>query len=250
MAAKKAPAKKQGKGKAYAPVPKGYKANWNVPKGTPWKKNSPYNPANSPAAKKAAAEKAVTKKTANTKVKPSAKKVSSKKPVIGKDGLTRYQRELSVPMEKRSVSSKQKLKPYDAKWRADIKKNNDRYNNAWYGRKMEAVLNNFTPLGGIVYAAEAATGKNLHEGYKSKKKVNRLGAAANAAFALGSFGAAGKSAKKTAQALKGAKEAQKMLSKKTLKAKATGQVSYDAYVNQMVAKEIAKMKRQINKGNK
>ena len=32
--------------KAYMPVPKGYKGNWNVPKGTPWKKDSPYNPAN------------------------------------------------------------------------------------------------------------------------------------------------------------------------------------------------------------
>jgi hypothetical protein len=41
-------AKKNGPGnnKAYMPVPKGYKGNWNVPKGTPWKKDSPYNPAN------------------------------------------------------------------------------------------------------------------------------------------------------------------------------------------------------------
>ena len=35
-----------GNNKAYMPVPKGYKGNWNVPKGTPWKKDSPYNPAN------------------------------------------------------------------------------------------------------------------------------------------------------------------------------------------------------------
>lgn len=41
-------AKKNGPGnnKAYMPVPKGYVGNWNVPKGTPWKKDSPYNPAN------------------------------------------------------------------------------------------------------------------------------------------------------------------------------------------------------------
>ena len=41
-------AKKNGPGnnKAYMPVPKGYKGNWNVPAGTPWKKDSPYNPAN------------------------------------------------------------------------------------------------------------------------------------------------------------------------------------------------------------
>jgi hypothetical protein len=35
-----------GNNKAYMPVPKGYKGNWNTPKGTPWKKDSPYNPAN------------------------------------------------------------------------------------------------------------------------------------------------------------------------------------------------------------
>jgi hypothetical protein len=37
--------------KPYREVPKGYKPNWDVPAGTPWKKDSPYNPANKPKPK-------------------------------------------------------------------------------------------------------------------------------------------------------------------------------------------------------
>lgn len=62
-------AKKNGPGnnKAYMPVPKGYKGNWNVPKGTPWKKDSPYNPANKnkgPTSRSASPESVVAAKKA------------------------------------------------------------------------------------------------------------------------------------------------------------------------------------------
>ena len=56
-----------GNNKAYMTVPKGYKGNWNVPKGTPWKKDSPYNPANKnkgPTSRSASPENVVAAKKA------------------------------------------------------------------------------------------------------------------------------------------------------------------------------------------
>lgn len=245
MAAKKAPAKKQGKGKAYAPVPKGYKANWNVPKGTPWKKNSPYNPANSPAAKKAAAKKAAAKKAAAAKVKPPTKKVSSKKPVVGKDGLTDYQRKLSYA-GKVAGSSKSKVKPYDAKWAANAKKEGKRTK---FDKIAEKALE-FSPLGGLVYGAEAITGKSFRGPLnKPAQKTGRLAAAANAAFYMTPVGAAGK-IKKGVQTVRGARNAQQMLTKGGAKVGATKETAQKAYVNNLVAAEIAKYKRELAKKNK
>lgn len=266
MAAKKAPAKKQGKGKAYAPVPKGYKANWNVPKGTPWKKNSPYNPANqvvspvrnSPekiaaakkaAAKKAAAAKVKAKTTAKpslkTTTKPPAKKVSSKKPVVGKDGLTDYQRKLSYA-GKVAGNSKTKLKPYDAKWAANAKKEGKRTK---FDKIAEKALE-FSPLGGLVYGAEAITGKSFRGPLnKPAQKTGRLAAAANAAFYMTPVGAAGK-IKKGVQTVRGARNTQQMLSKGGAKVGATKETAQKAYVNNLVAAEIAKYKRELAKKNK
>jgi hypothetical protein len=62
--------------KPYTDVPKGYKPNWNVPAGTPWKKDSPYNPANAP--------KATPKKPAPIPKKP--KPMPNPKPVAPKPG--------------------------------------------------------------------------------------------------------------------------------------------------------------------
>jgi len=85
-----------GNNKAYMPVPKGYKGNWNVPKGTPWKKDSPYNPANSPSAKKAAeaksqrdavaARKAANAKASANKVAASYKSSDDKMMTMAKQG--------------------------------------------------------------------------------------------------------------------------------------------------------------------
>jgi hypothetical protein len=254
VAAKKSPAKKQGKGKAYAPVPKGYKANWNVPKGTPWKKNSPYNPANSPTAKKAAAAQkvaAVKKATAATKakVKPATKKAAAKKPnyrkpVVGKDGLTDYQRAISYP-EKVSIG-KRKLQPYDAKWKAEVARKSKRTR---LDKIAEAALE-FSPLGGITYAAEAVTGKSMRGPLnKPAKKVNRLSSAANAAFYLTPVGAAGK-VKKVVKGVRQVRGAGKIIGGQTATTKEKGRAVYDAYVNELVNKEIARIKREAAKGRK
>lgn len=240
--------KKQGKGKAYTTVPKGYKANWNVPKGTPWKKNSPYNPANSPAAKKAAAKKAAAKKAAEKKLaaaKPAVKKVVSKKPVVGKDGLTDYQRKISYP-SKTAGNTKSKLKPYDAKWKANAIKEGKRTK---LDKIAETALE-FSTLGGITYAAEAVTGKSMRGPLnKPAKKVNRLGAAANAAFYLTPVGATGK-IKKGIKAARETRGAGKMILDSTHSGKQQTKAVYDNYVDQLVSKEVARIRREMAKGKK
>ena len=266
MAAKKTTTKKQGKGKAYAPVPKGYKANWNVPAGTPWKKNSPYNPANqvvspvrnSPekiaAAKKAAAKKAAGKKEPAKKVTTTkapakkvvaAKKPNYKNPVVGKDGLTDYQRAISYP--KSAGGKKAKLQPYDAKWKANVAKNSKR---TGVDKVAEGILK-YSPLAGIGYGFEAITGKSLDGPLnKPAKKVNRLGSAANAASYVVGAGAVGKVAKKAIKTLRATKGAKETVAKTGGSTKSKGEAGYNAYVDNLVKKEIARMQREAAKGKK
>ena len=119
--------------KAYMPVPKGYKGNWNVPKGTPWKKDSPYNPANAPSAKKAAEAKsqrdavaarrssiAATKKAQRTQVTsraPSPSSVAAAKkrasvvtPIASPSGKAANQaaRRAAITASKKKASAKAK----------------------------------------------------------------------------------------------------------------------------------------------
>ena len=84
MASKKQTKNGPGNNKAYAPVPKGYKGNWNVPAGTPWKKDSPYNPANAPAAKKAAEAKSLRTAVAKNRAAIAAKKEAQKTTVTSR----------------------------------------------------------------------------------------------------------------------------------------------------------------------
>lgn len=189
------------------------------------------------AAKKAPTKKVVTKKA-------PAKKVSSKKPVVGKDGLTDYQRKISYP-EKVAIGNR-KLKPYDAKWKAEVARKSKRTK---VDKVAEGLLE-FSPLGGIAYAAEAITGKSMRGPLnKPAKKVNRLGAAANAAFYMTPVGAAGK-IKRGVKTIRSVHGAGKMLGGQTAGSKQKGKAVYDNYVDKLVAKEVARIKREMAKGKK
>jgi hypothetical protein len=171
-----------------------------------------------------------------------AKKASSKK--AASKPLTAYQKAVKGPAKS---AAKGKLKPYDAKWKAGAAKKGKR---TGLDKFAEKVIE-YSPLGGITYAAEAVTGKNMRGAMnKPAKKTSRLGAAGNAALYAVGGGSAGKAAKKTVKTLRATKGAAEMVAQEGNSAKPKGKAVYDAYVNELVAKEIAKMNRAAAKGKK
>jgi len=172
-----------------------------------------------------------------TPPKPTAKK-TAKKP------LTAYQKAVKGPAKS---AGKGKLKPYDAKWKASVAKNSKRNR---LDKVVEGVLP-YSPLAGIAYGFEAVTGKSVSGPMnKPAKKVNRLGAAANAASYVVGAGALGKAAKKTVKTLRATKGASEMATKKSNQGQQAGKAEFDNYVNILVNKEIAKMNRASAKGKK
>ena len=130
--------------RAYLPVPEGSKANWDVPAGTPWKKDSPYNPANARKGGRGATPTDIVKakptkpkmgrkgkatttpnagrsgKTGTSTVmggrgsapkKTTAPAKSAAKKVVAKKPATSYQKAVSNPA-KSAGSAKVKLRPY------------------------------------------------------------------------------------------------------------------------------------------
>jgi hypothetical protein len=172
-----------------------------------------------------------------TPPKPTAKK-TAKKP------LTAYQKAVKGPAKS---AGKGKLQPYDAKWKAGVAKKSKR---SGVDKFAEGILK-YSPLAGIGYGFEAITGKSISGPMnKPAKKVNRLGAAANAASYVVGAGAVGKAAKKTVKTLRATKGAGEMAAKEGNSAKPKGKAVYDNYVNILVNKEIAKMNRAAAKGKK
>jgi hypothetical protein len=171
-----------------------------------------------------------------------AKKASSKKAAA--KPLTAYQKAVKGPAKS---AAKGKLKPYDAKWKAGVAQKGKR---TGLDKFAEKVIE-YSPLGGITYAAEAVTGKNMRGAMnKPAKKTSRLGAAGNAALYAVGGGVAGKAAKKTVKTLKTTKGASEMATKKSNQGQQAGKAEFDNYVNILVNKEIAKMNRASTKGKK
>lgn len=171
-----------------------------------------------------------------TPPKPPSKKTPAKK-AAAKKPLTAYQKAVMGPAKS---AGKGKLQPYDAKWRASVAKNSKRTK---VDKVAEGVLK-YSPLAGIAYGFEAVTGKSLSGPMnKPAKKANRLSSAANAAMYISTGGAITKAAKTGYKTLKSVRGASEMVSKKTASTKPKGKGVYDAYVNELVAKEIAKMNR-------
>ena len=108
------------------------------------------------------------------------KPVPSKKPAAKKPTAQELKRAYNKnlvanrpkPAKPQSISAKMKVKPYSA-----IK----RSKRSGLDKFAEGVLA-FSPLGGIKYAAEAITGRDLSAPAGSKKKTSRVGALGNAAL--------------------------------------------------------------------
>jgi hypothetical protein len=189
-------------------------------------KKYPYTKKGIADAKKAA------KKVGGGKTPPkSAAKKASAKP------LTAYQKAVKGPAKS---AGKGKLQPYDAKWKAGVAKKSKR---TGVDKVAEGILK-YSPLAGIAYGFEAATGKSVSGPMnKPAKKVNRLGAAANAATYVVGGGALGKAAKKTVKTLRATKGAGEMATKKSNQGQQVGKAEFDNYVNILVNKQLSKKKK-------
>jgi hypothetical protein len=172
-----------------------------------------------------------SKKVGGGKTPP---KTTAKKP------LTAYQKAVSGPAKS---AGKAKLKPYDSKWKSDVAKNSKR---TGLDKFAEGVLA-LSPLAAIKYGAEAVTGKSMDGPAGNKKKVGRVGAAANAAFVLTPLKGAGKVGKvvKTVRSTKGALNA-----KQGNTSSVKGKKVFDGYVDSIIRKEMAKMNRTSGKKTK
>ncbi|CAB4151307.1 hypothetical protein UFOVP587_10 [uncultured Caudovirales phage] len=162
-------------------------------------------PPKSPSpSKKAATKKPVAKK-------PVAKKPTVKKPTA-QELKRAYNKNLVAnrpkPAKPQSAGAKIKVAPYDAKWKADVAKQNKAYNKSFVNKYVRPLSETIGPMALIKYAAEAATGRDLSAPAGSKKKINRAGALGNVAFYALPVGSAFKGAK----ALKKAKDAKKVYS--------------------------------------
>ena len=171
--------------------------------------------------------------------KAPAKKSPPKK-VVAKKPLTAYQKAVKGPAK--SAGSKQKLQPYDARWKADVKRKNEKYDKSVFKRVVEPASSIFGPMAAIKYGAEAITGKNLDAPAGSKKKVNRLGAAGSAALAMTPL----KGVRAAYRTVKGVKDSTKTKPKTNVKTKVgatvapKGKAAFDGYVNNMVNAELKK----------
>ena len=169
-----------------------------------------------------------SKKVGGGKTPP---KTTAKKP------LTAYQKAVSGPAKS---AGKTKLKPYDAKWKADVAKNSKR---TGLDKFAEGALS-FSPLAAVKYGAEAVTGRSMDSPAGSNKKVNRLGAAANAALVLTPLKGAGK-VKKVVKTVRSTKSG--LNTKQSNTSSVKGKKVFDGYVDSIVRQEMAKMNRTSGK---
>lgn len=114
------------------------------------------------------------KKVGGGKTPPkTSPKKTTKKP------LTAYQKAIKVP----DRSKDKNLKPYDAKWRADVKRKNDAYNRGLIHKYVEPGSQIFGRMAVIASLAEAASGRDLSTPANVRKKKNRVVALGEAALA-------------------------------------------------------------------
>lgn len=114
------------------------------------------------------------KKVGGGKTPPkTSPKKTTKKP------LTAYQKAIKVP----DRSKDKNLKPYDAKWRADVKRKNDAYNRSLIHKYVEPGSQIFGRMAVIASLAEAASGRDLSTPANVHKKKNRVLALSEAALA-------------------------------------------------------------------
>lgn len=164
-----------------------------------------------------------------TPPKSTSKKPAAKKP------LTAYQKAIKVP----DRSKDKKLKPYDAKWKAEVKRKNDKYNKSVIHRYVEPGSQIFGRMAVIASLAEAVSGRDLNTPANVRKKKNRAVALGEAALAATPF----KGARTVIRAVRNQpknKPKTNVVTKTGVKTERQGNRMFKGYVDNQVNAEIKK----------
>ena len=160
----------------------------------------------------------------------AAKKPAAKKPTAKQIKMDNYRK--IVTSKPKSGGDKIKLKPMDAKWKADVAKKSKAYDKSFVHKYIEPASQIFGPLAALKYATEAISGKDLDAPAGSNKRKSRLGSAGNALLVAAPLGGAAKKVKKVVSAGKKVNATSKLI-KETKTNKRTAVKVYDTKKKQM-----------------
>ena len=114
------------------------------------------------------------------KKQPPKKVAAVRKPTAKQIRMAKYTK--AVTAKPQSAGGKVKLKPMDAKWKANVAKKSKAYDNSFVHKYIEPASQIFGPLAALKYATEAISGRDLDAPAGSGKRKSRLGSAGNAAL--------------------------------------------------------------------
>jgi hypothetical protein len=165
-----------------------------------------------------------------TKKQPPKKVATVKKPTAKQIKMANYKK--VVTSKPRSGGESIKLKPLDAKWKADVAKKSKAFDKSFVNKYVRPASEMFGPMAALKYATEAISGKDLSAPAGSKKKINRLGAAGGALLTAVPLGGAAKKTKKIISAGKKVNATSKLI-KDNKTNKRTAVKVYDSKKKQM-----------------
>jgi hypothetical protein len=165
-----------------------------------------------------------------TKKQPPKKVAAVRKPTAKQIRMAKYTK--AVTAKPQSAGGKVKLKPMDAKWRAEVAKKSKDYDKSFVHKYIEPASQIFGPLAALKYATEAISGRDLDAPAGSGKRKSRLGSAGNALLVAAPLGGAAKKVKKVVSAGKKVNATSKFI-KETNANKRTAVKVYDTKKKQM-----------------
>jgi len=114
------------------------------------------------------------------KKQPPKKVAAARKPTAKQIRMAAYTK--AVTSKPQSAGGKVKLKPLDAKWKADVAKKSKAFDKSFVNKYVRPASEIFGPLAALKYATEAISGRDLDAPVGSGKRKNRLGSVTNAAL--------------------------------------------------------------------
>ena len=133
-----------------------------------------------------------------SKKQPPKKVAAARKPTAKQIRMSKYTK--AVNAKPKSGGDKIKLKPMDAKWKADVAKKSKAFDKSFVNKYVRPVSEYLGPLAALKYATEAISGKDLDAPAGSGKKTSRLGAAGSALLVTAPLGKGVKKIKKAVSA--------------------------------------------------
>jgi hypothetical protein len=128
------------------------------------------------------------------KKQPPKKVAAVKKPTAKQIKMDNYRK--VVTSKPRSGGESIKLKPLDAKWKADVAKKSKAFDKSFVNKYVRPASEMFGPLAALKYATEAISGKDLDAPAGSGKRKSRLGSAGSALLVAAPLGGAAKKLKR------------------------------------------------------